>query len=664
MSQDKTSTEYAVYTLNPSDVKLTDSPLDDYQRLYFATLFANNGKEASIKTFAKDLSIRKSTYKSGMAQVFKNPPYLNNVPINDTKDNLLQCFEFQLPDFKLALTAGENVGAKSFSLDEDVKQQLCLDKCSNQLLNAIIQDSSNHSNYDSSLTKNQQFKLKKIDHNLQAADKIINPNNCILWGYETGSVFLTGIWRLYQDVMRGLIMSNRQMEDSKSLQNICKTDYEYILTHAFYDSLQDHEFQTTRRRSSSGSIGEGSIQQFINETQSNNVTYTDLHWNNLSKELKNLILKNFKDFLINEKHLTEENLLNYNLNNLIQRIRGGYIKIQGTWLPMEIAKLICSRFCFPIRYFLVPLFGNDFPKQCEECHLLIQNNIKILMSMPKKGRAESKSHARKHDAAIKTQGITSPKRRRINASLSPRSVETTEPKGSKKKLKQSMNRPRQQSTSTKIIDLKLPFGQNPQFQLNVPPKPPNSRPSYLHSSSFSTIAQPRTRASISLPSFDTLVQNIPFINVNQQQQQQSQQPQQLLVQNLDNTTQPRHFSAPQQQAFSYYVPHNSYYYANPDRMSFDAATGPAQTHMPQMIATNNHPTVDTLSHLASFYNTHGHRYSYPHNLYVPQVNQNYMNTPRVMYQANTNSPQSIPPQARGNKKFIFERTTQNAPSGR
>ena len=58
----------------------------------------------------------------------------------------------------------------------------------------------------------------------------------------------------------------------------------------------------------------------------------------------------------------------------LRRVRGGYLKIQGTWMPYEIALrlarryvpspvhrltyvLILHRVAWPIRYDLVPLFG-------------------------------------------------------------------------------------------------------------------------------------------------------------------------------------------------------------------------------------------------------------------------------------------------------------------
>lgn len=48
----------------------------------------------------------------------------------------------------------------------------------------------------------------------------------------------------------------------------------------------------------------------------------------------------------------------------IKRIRGGFLKIQGTWLPYSLCKLLARRFCYHIRHELVPIFGADFVDLC------------------------------------------------------------------------------------------------------------------------------------------------------------------------------------------------------------------------------------------------------------------------------------------------------------
>ncbi|TEB31587.1 hypothetical protein FA13DRAFT_1732420 [Coprinellus micaceus] len=49
---------------------------------------------------------------------------------------------------------------------------------------------------------------------------------------------------------------------------------------------------------------------------------------------------------------------------LIRRVRGGYLKIQGTWMPYEVALKLSRRVAWNIRHDLVPLFGPTFPSTC------------------------------------------------------------------------------------------------------------------------------------------------------------------------------------------------------------------------------------------------------------------------------------------------------------
>ncbi|KAM0749180.1 hypothetical protein T439DRAFT_381575 [Meredithblackwellia eburnea MCA 4105] len=49
---------------------------------------------------------------------------------------------------------------------------------------------------------------------------------------------------------------------------------------------------------------------------------------------------------------------------MVRKVRGGYLKIQGTWLPYEVAHTLAKRVAYAIREDLVPLFGPDFPSAC------------------------------------------------------------------------------------------------------------------------------------------------------------------------------------------------------------------------------------------------------------------------------------------------------------
>ncbi|KAJ7680048.1 hypothetical protein B0H17DRAFT_1206193 [Mycena rosella] len=52
------------------------------------------------------------------------------------------------------------------------------------------------------------------------------------------------------------------------------------------------------------------------------------------------------------------------LAHVIRRVRGGYLKIQGTWMPFEVALRLARRVAWNIRDDLIPLFGPTFPSTC------------------------------------------------------------------------------------------------------------------------------------------------------------------------------------------------------------------------------------------------------------------------------------------------------------
>lgn len=48
--------------------------------------------------------------------------------------------------------------------------------------------------------------------------------------------------------------------------------------------------------------------------------------------------------------------------SVVKKIKGGSLKIQGTWLPYTIAMEISKRVAWKIRYELIPIYGPDFPE--------------------------------------------------------------------------------------------------------------------------------------------------------------------------------------------------------------------------------------------------------------------------------------------------------------
>ena len=52
------------------------------------------------------------------------------------------------------------------------------------------------------------------------------------------------------------------------------------------------------------------------------------------------------------------------LEGVIRRIRGGFLKIQGTWVPYDLCRQLATRTCYTIRHALISVFGPDFPEDC------------------------------------------------------------------------------------------------------------------------------------------------------------------------------------------------------------------------------------------------------------------------------------------------------------
>ncbi|KAG8932811.1 hypothetical protein FRC02_000495 [Tulasnella sp. 418] len=48
----------------------------------------------------------------------------------------------------------------------------------------------------------------------------------------------------------------------------------------------------------------------------------------------------------------------------LRKVKGGFLKIQGTWIPHEAAVTMARKIAWPIRNDLVPFFGPDFPDTC------------------------------------------------------------------------------------------------------------------------------------------------------------------------------------------------------------------------------------------------------------------------------------------------------------
>ena len=508
------------------------------------------------------------------------------------------------------------------------------------------------------LTKNQQFKLTKMNYNSVSNSNLINPNNCILWDKNTGYVFVTGIWRLYQDIMNGLSSIDRLSTNFKNdhiymhsddLKEKCRLELDYILNYAFYEPISWDGKQTRRRKNSLGSGSGIDTQQQKRDVQNDNSTntankgedvknkiieythYVDLHWNNLSKDLKHLILDDFQKMLDEKYPGNHVNNLDMSLH-IIQRIRGGYIKIQGTWLPWTVARLMCTRFCFPIRWLLVPLFGPRFPKECEDYYFNIMlKNMKYIeqqnsLNLSKKDNVNHKKSSTRTRRNTYS-GVSSVTKNTASSITNTRSARTKQ----RKKRHSATNIPpligpteEEISPRTKKVDLKISndnlTGFPPQFIPKVSRKRrsksdfginPHMNFNPLLSSTILSSSSPTSASSTStttgMPSSLPPIKSV-FEQINPYDAPFLAAPNTLFnltnLNTVDNTNQP-FITRPRLNSLPCpSITNPNKYYTN--NYTYGGSSNP-------------HSGVSALSNLAMFYNTRGHRYSYPKDFMQPRV---------------------------------------------
>lgn len=112
------------------------------------------------------------------------------------------------------------------------------------------------------------------------------------------------------------------------------------------------------------------------------------------------------------------------LEPVIRRVRGGFLKIQGTWLPFDVAKTLAQRICYHIRFALVPLFGEDFPASCLEPGQPGFGQLQLTYSAApsrKRRRAVSASGAVGSTTTTTTGSSSISAKRRRSVAVSPRS---------------------------------------------------------------------------------------------------------------------------------------------------------------------------------------------------------------------------------------------------
>lgn len=354
---------YHRYLIDSTHLQLSSDPLDDYQRYLFLEVYEL--LKPTITQFPhaleSQLSISRKEYKTNT--VF-GLDYEEETK-HDNKDNgaargevaksklkrssVLDCNEYVIPDITRN-TVTQNTFDPSFqpylqltpynilALEDDGEEEYD----NGDGLRRCVDNGTFGAKTNSNITKNQEFKMIKLNAKISQT-MIINPNNCIIWDCDTGYVFFTGIWRLYQDIMKCLCTTNRQYQQDQSSRNHCCQELQKVLYQVIYGKLD----KPTKKDS------EPKWNKWFRKDSFS--TYIDLHWHKLDPQLSAALEQTYGSGIAFE--------------HILKRIRGGYIKIQGTWLPFPVAKELCSRFCYPMRHLLVPLFGPDFPKKCEYWYL-------------------------------------------------------------------------------------------------------------------------------------------------------------------------------------------------------------------------------------------------------------------------------------------------------
>lgn len=473
--------EYNIGTLDLRSVTLTDSPLDDYQRLFFADRVSSfeddrgSGSNYSLQNKLPfevndcnrnennthiNINIEQTSYKSRLIYQIeetcnfyfqkqkvnsghnndnassisdnhnnvsrgKNYEYLLNDRKYDAKTALneiinkkvsyrgkvskskkiLNCLEYSLPNIDIKQTLND---LSHLKISIYWKQKFCIrdtekyaskktspsDKLVNptsgsfivsNLLNGTVVPQTNNvktedghtnnmNNVDSdkvaySLTKNQQYKLTNILYKSSEDKKLLNPNNCIIWSPEIEYVYIYGIWKLYQDVMIGLTNSNRAYSSKEGCGKIDINEYNLQNDKLKQNCLDEYNFVLQNLLKSDKILESHSTLEDFHGTRDGLVMkrkYIEFKWNSIKQRVKRDILESSKDHLVKYKEFIRSDKKNYNNLPMVQKVRGGFVKIQGTWLPIELARPLCILFAFPIRYFLVPIFGSEFSHDCEK----------------------------------------------------------------------------------------------------------------------------------------------------------------------------------------------------------------------------------------------------------------------------------------------------------
>lgn len=321
--------------------------------------------------------------------------------------NLLNCSEIDLPNIifnNYNIGNNDNNSYDQFDsktiikdqkfieeIDDEMKRKFCINDKSHELMvgkyllnhddsqidNSTPNGSENDKNNENTvftITKNQQYKLTNINYIANIQNQMFNPNNALIWSKGIQYVYISGIWKLYQDIMFGLMKMDRCREaiSNELMKNTCKLElikiFNYLMPRIdiikhIEKVINDGDKNDNNTIPDTIDHNDKNIEN--DKNKKNNNKYIEFYWNYLNEKIQNDLLTYYKKYLTELENVDPDLLNDLNDLNFIQRLRGGFIRIQGIWLPIEFARPLCILFAFPIRYFLVPIFGDNFPKDCE-----------------------------------------------------------------------------------------------------------------------------------------------------------------------------------------------------------------------------------------------------------------------------------------------------------
>ncbi|CAL9735376.1 hypothetical protein MOSE0_H04500 [Monosporozyma servazzii] len=420
----------AFFTLPLDQIKLTSNPLDDYQRTLFSLVFADtNKKRGDFNNNILNVAISRVEYKSNLVDklaelhtlIFSDSVkprpsirtsestrdrYKNKVERKTKKKlkNPLYGLMYSFPDFNIlsnsSVTPADKKNKSALKLSDSVQEKLSLNstlypqifdinittnESSKQHNNILIDNTLLNDGSEYSIVQNQIFKKENDLHFEHNQYHIFNRNNSVIWSPDKDFVFITGIWKLYQDAMYALSNIGRlNKQTDNTHQDICEIEFQTVLDDLF-PNLPSRFSHNIKRRCSTAKDNSSKYAKFTDNTDNCNKLpskYVEFHWDRIHHSIRKNFWNQYRDFLIHNKHIDPEILCDIEKLPFIQKVRGGYIHIQGTWLPIELARYLCITFAFPIRYLLVPLFGLEFPKQCEEWYANREQNMADLKATP------------------------------------------------------------------------------------------------------------------------------------------------------------------------------------------------------------------------------------------------------------------------------------------